>query len=249
MISIIRGRAGKMLKRKLEEIGSALYRTLCFPFIRMGIEIKTKSIMKQGSYINKGTVLEGRNYIGKDVRLSHVRVGYGSVVNGGSDLANTIVGKYASVGAHVVTSEGSHPVDGKHVALHTAFYSTKKTHGYSYAVKDTYDEMKYIDRDKGISVIIGNDVWIGNYVNILEGVTIGDGAAIATGSLITKDVEPYGIYAGVPAKKLRLRFTDDQIDRLERIRWWDKSEEEIRSMVEKGYFDDITASPWVEADR
>lgn len=236
-----------MIKRKLEEAGSIIYRNICYPIIRIGIELKTRSIMKPGSYINKGSVLEGRNYIGKDVRLSNVRVGYGSVVNSNCDLANAVIGKYASVGANVYTAEGSHPLDGRHVALHTAFYSTRKTHGYSYAIEDTYDEMKYADPEAGISVIIGNDVWIGNHVSILEGVTIGDGAVVATGSVVIKDLEAYGVYAGVPAKKIKSRFPEDKVEALLKYKWWDLSEDEIRRMVKAGSFDDIKDFPLREA--
>ena len=139
----------RMIKRKAAEIGSALYRNICYPFVRMGIEKKTHSIMKQSSYLNKGSVLEGKNYIGKDAVLSNVRVGFGSMVNSGSDLSDTVIGKYTSLGARVSTALGSHPVDGKHAALHTAFYSTKNIHGYSYALRDTYVCEKYIGDENG----------------------------------------------------------------------------------------------------
>jgi acetyltransferase-like isoleucine patch superfamily enzyme len=228
-----------MIKRKLEEIGSIIYRHIFYPFVRMAIEIRTNSIMKQGSYLNKGSVLAGKNYIGKNVQLSNVKVGYGSVVNNYSDLTNAIVGKYCSVGVRVVTSEGSHPVDGKHVALHTAFYNTKRVHGFSYTKKDTFSDMKYIDREAGVQVIIGNDVWIGNNVNIFDGVTIGDGAAIASGAVVTKDVEPYAIYGGLPAKLIRFRFPQETIDRLLKDPWWDKPEAEIEKRAAAGDFDDV----------
>ncbi len=230
-----------MFKRKIEEISSAIYRRIFYPFVRMAIEIRTKSIMKQGSYLNKGSVLEGRNYIGRDVRLSNVRVGFGSVVNNDSNLSNTSVGRYTSVGSRVTTELGSHPVDGKHVALHQAFYLRAAAHGYSYTESDTYDEMKYIDIRDHIQVVIGNDVWIGNNVSIIEGVTIGDGAVIAAGAVVTKDVEAYGIYAGVPAKKIRSRFTDEQTEGLKRARWWDMNEDELKRMTKEGLFDDVEA--------
>ena len=228
-----------MLKRKLREIGSILYRHICYPFIRMGLELKTRSVMEQGSYLNKGSVLEGRNYIGKDTRLSNVRVGYGSVVNRECDLANTVIGRYCSVGSRIITELGSHPLDGKHVATHTAFYSTAAVHGYTYAKKDSYTDEKYIDETKHIQVVIGNDVWIGNDVIIVEGVTIGDGAAIAAGSVIVGDVEPYGIYGGVPAKKIKSRFPDETVKDLLMSKWWDKNEDEIKSLVQSGSFDDV----------
>ena len=69
---------------------------------------------------------------------------------------------------------------------------------------------------------IGNDVWIGLNATILDGVTIGDGAIVAAGAVVTKDVPPYAVVAGVPAKIIKYRFTESQIDFLLKFRWWEK---------------------------
>ena len=69
---------------------------------------------------------------------------------------------------------------------------------------------------------IGNDVWIGNNVTILSGVDIGDGAVIAAVAVVTKDVPPFAIVGGVPAKILKYRFSDELIKELEQLKWWDK---------------------------
>ena len=73
--------------------------------------------------------------------------------------------------------------------------------------------------------IIGNDVWIGFGATILNGVTVGDGAVISAGSVVTSDVEPYAIVGGVPAKTIKKRFSEDIIDELIRIKWWEYSPE------------------------
>ncbi len=78
-------------------------------------------------------------------------------------------------------------------------------------------------------VNIGSDVWIGTHVIILSGVTIGHGAVIATGAVVTKDVPPYTLAGGVPAKIIRKRFTEDQITSLLCIRWWEWDEEKIKT--------------------
>lgn len=76
-------------------------------------------------------------------------------------------------------------------------------------------------------IIIGNDVWIGYEAVIMAGVTIGDGAINGTRAVVTKDVPPYTIVGGVPAKPIRKRFSDDVIERLLKLKWWDLPPEEI----------------------
>ena len=80
-------------------------------------------------------------------------------------------------------------------------------------------------------VIIGNDVWIGTDAIIMSGVTIGDGAVIGARSLVIKDVPPYTIYAGSPARFIRKRFDDETIRRLMEIKYWDWTEEKIEQML------------------
>jgi serine acetyltransferase len=78
---------------------------------------------------------------------------------------------------------------------------------------------------------IGNDVWLSHGVTIMSGVTIGDGAVVAANSHVVKDVEPYSIVGGNPAKVLKKRFTDEQIQRLLEIKWWDWTEEKINKAL------------------
>jgi chloramphenicol O-acetyltransferase type B len=85
-------------------------------------------------------------------------------------------------------------------------------------------------RSKG-DVVIGNDVWIGAGAIIMSGVAIGDGAVVAARAVVTKDVAPYAMVAGNPARAIRKRFDDDTIRRLLRIRWWDWDEERIRRLT------------------
>ena len=81
-------------------------------------------------------------------------------------------------------------------------------------------------------IVVGNDVWIGYEAVILAGVTIGDGAVIGTRAVVTKDVPPYTIVGGVPAKEIRKRFSDDRISRLLALRWWDWPIEKIRQNLQ-----------------
>ncbi len=76
---------------------------------------------------------------------------------------------------------------------------------------------------------IGNDVWIGKDVSIFGGVTIGNGCIIGAKALVNKDCVPYGIYGGIPAKLIRLRFSEDVIEQLLDLKWWDWSTEKLRA--------------------
>lgn len=84
-------------------------------------------------------------------------------------------------------------------------------------------------------VVIGNDVWIGAYVSILPGVNIGDGAVIAAGAVVTKDVKPYAIVGGVPAKVIRYRFSSKAIDTFLDVKWWNWPHEKIEEHLELFY--------------
>ena len=91
-------------------------------------------------------------------------------------------------------------------------------------------------------ILIGNDVWIGFEAVILSGVTIGDGAIIGTRAVVTKDIPPYTIVGGVPAKPIRKRFSDDVVSRLLKLQWWDWPEDRIKrniASIQSGRIDDL----------
>jgi serine acetyltransferase len=88
-------------------------------------------------------------------------------------------------------------------------------------------------------IIIENDVWIGATATIMSGVKISNGAVIGAGSVVTKDVPPYAIVAGNPAKVVKYRFTEEQIEKLLSIAWWDWEEIKIRDNAMKMWSDDI----------
>ena len=99
------------------------------------------------------------------------------------------------------------------------FFSPLKQNGKTFCKKSKFKEFLTVDNRY---VIIGNDVWIGEGVTIKGGIKIGDGAIIAMNSCVTKDVPPYAIVGGVPAKIIRYRFTDEQIRLLLDFQWWNK---------------------------
>lgn len=97
-----------------------------------------------------------------------------------------------------------------------------------------------IERTKG-GIEIGNDVWIGHNATILSGVKIGNGAILGTGCIVTKDVEPYSIVSGIPARKIKMRFNEEIIKYLQEIQWWNWSENKIK-MNEKFFYQNLNLS-------
>ena len=214
---------GKFIKRKLGNIGSGIYRSLIFSFVKMRRERKHDSIIGKRAYLSKGCILGGRNYIGNDADLTHVSIGYSTYIGPGSNISNTVIGKYSCI-AGLETAIGRHPVKGENVSVHPAFYSSTAQYGYTYVKDSSFEEVKFTDKERGFNISIGNDVWIGRGTMIVDGVTIGDGAVVGAGSLVLSDVEPYAIYAGTPAKKTGDRFDEDTKKKLLDLRWWDKDE-------------------------
>lgn len=133
-----------------------------------------------------------------------------------ADKKNVIIGKYCSLANGVCIGVGNHP------------YKVLTTHPFTYLDNDIQlygnmpvAESNRLKRPEPAKTIIGNDVWIGHNAVVIGGVTVGDGAVIGAGAVVTKDVPPYAIVGGVPAKIIKYRFPQEIIDQLLEIRWWD----------------------------
>ena len=129
------------------------------------------------------------------------------------------IGKFCSVscGAKFLFTSGNHSLRSLSTYTFPIFYEQWGLDPKN--IRDAWD-------NKG-DIVIGNDVWIGYEAVILSGVTVGDGAVIGTRAVVTKDVPPYTIVGGVPARPIRRRFDPQTIARLEELRWWDWEEERI----------------------
>ncbi len=178
------------------------------------------------------TQFGGCNRIGKNSFFAG-EMGFGSYIGENCNVFGKI-GKYTSVSSDVKTAIGSHPTK-DFVSMHPAFFSKTKQAGFTYVEKDVFDEMVYADGKN--YVVIGNDAWIGQGATILAGVTIGDGAVVAAGAVVAKDVEPYSIVGGVPAKEIRKRFSEEEIKYLLELKWWDKPQKWLKENA--GKFTDI----------
>jgi phosphonate metabolism protein (transferase hexapeptide repeat family) len=142
---------------------------------------------------------------------------YAYVVND-SDIIYTDVGKFCSIAAHTRINPGNHPLE--RVALSHFTYRSS-----SYGLGP--DDASFFDWRRGFRCVMGNDVWIGHGAVILPGVKLGNGAAVGAGAVVSRDVPPFAIVVGVPAKIVRYRFAPEIVAALERIAWWDWPHEQL----------------------
>jgi hypothetical protein len=122
------------------------------------------------------------------------------------------IGKFCSIASHVRINPGNHPI--WRVTSHHMTYRRR-----SYGLGE--DDAEFFEWRRSHPVTIGHDVWIGHGAIIMPGVTVGNGASIGSSAVVTKDVAPYSIVAGVPARPLRERFDREVWQRIERAAWWD----------------------------
>ena len=166
--------------------------------------------------------------------LMTVEIGDYSFVANDTQIARTRIGKFCSIGSNVKCGLGRHPTR-DFVSTHPVFYSKRRQNGVTFADRDYFEEFGQID--------IGNDVWIGDNAIILDGVKISDGAIIAAGAVVSKDIPPYAIVGGVPAKLIRYRFSKKDIEFLLKYKWWNKDTGYLKKNADKfreiGKFKDL----------
>ncbi|MBC8100919.1 MAG: acetyltransferase [Armatimonadetes bacterium] len=153
-----------------------------------------------------------------------------SYTAGDADIIYASVGKFCSIASHVRINPGNHPM--QRVTQHHMTYR-RKQYGFG-----DHDDDAFFDWRRAHACTVGHDVWLGHGAIIMPGVSIGTGAVVGSGAVVTKDVPPYMIVGGVPAKPIRQRFDDATSSALLSIAWWDWTHEQLAAR-----FDDLLDTP------
>lgn len=208
------------LKRLI--VSSTLFSNLILRIYSFYLSFKKDLTLGKNVKIGLSALLEGSNYFGDYATFTSSQIGFASYISENSFFQKTKIGRYTSIGPNVRCVFGKHPSN-TFVSTHPSFFSTRKQVGFSFTDKQLFKEFaEPAVPDTEYTIAIGNDVWIGANVAILDGVTIGDGAIVAANALVNKDIEPYTIYGGVPAKAIKKRFDQTEIDFLMKLEWWNK---------------------------
>lgn len=163
----------------------------------------------------QNVIFEGKNAVPDRCNFSgNINIGYATTLGYNNLLSGNIsIGKYCQLGVDIALHATNHPM---------SYMST-------YINKNLFlGELKQLKEQN--KIVIGNDVWIGHGVLIVGNITVGNGAILAAGAVVTKDVLPYTIVGGVPAKFIKKRFSDSIIQEIEDLKWWDLTETELEKI-------------------
>lgn len=175
------------------------------------------------AYWDSNSTVSSKSYLAQGVKVCNSSIGDYSRVRQLTTIHDCSIGKYTCISKNVRIGLGGHPLN--LMSINSVFYSHQKNELRG-------DWVRKIEFSEHSETEIGNDVWIGESVTIVGGVKIGDGAVIGTKALVTKDIPPYAVVGGVPAKIIKYRFKPETIEKLLDIKWWDLPESEIEQKLE-----------------
>jgi len=190
------------------------------------LEFKNRKIKIKIGYLSsaKQTSFSMYNTLYENVLLDNVSLGSFTYVSNNTVIKNSKIGSFCSIGQNCSIGIGKHPTK-DFISTHPIFFSSLKQSQITFCEQTIFKEFE--------EIIIENDVWIGANVIILDGVKISNGSVIAAGSIVTKDVPPYAIVGGVPAKVIKFRFSELEILKLLELKWWNLSIEQLRKISPK----------------
>ena len=193
---------------------------LILAFVWLHIKWRGKLQFGIFSTIGRHSTFEGANKIYPHTQFWG-SMGYGSYIGYHCNVIANI-GRFCSIADHVRTNVGVHPITSPFATTSPMYFSILKQNGYTFANRIKFDEIKEPST-------IGNDVWIGENVFFAGGLKIDDGAVVLAGAVVTKDVPPYAVVGGVPAKVIKYRYDEDTIRFLLALKWWNMDVEWLRS--------------------
>jgi acetyltransferase-like isoleucine patch superfamily enzyme len=167
------------------------------------------------AYWDRKSIFSKDSEIRHFAKMKNSSVGKYSRLNPDCKLANTSVGNFTAIGRNTTCGLGRHPLN--FISTQNIFYKKNK-------MNNRWVMPIHLP---SLPITIGNDVWIGVEALVLDGVTIGDGAVIGARSVVTKDIPPYAIAVGSPAKIIKYRFDPEVIERLLEINWWNFTDAEL----------------------
>lgn len=169
---------------------------------------------------------EGMNMVGPHTDFFG-SLGYGSYIGGGG-MVSAEVGRFTSIGPNCRYINATHAYKAPFATTCPLFFSKSNGNnpqGKTFATEQMIEEFKFYDKARELVNKIGNDCWFGSNVTLIGGVEIHDGAVVLANAVVTKDVPPYAIVGGVPAKVIGYRYDDETIQFLQKTKWWNNQPE------------------------
>ena len=171
--------------------------------------------------------------INRDAKIVNSKIGRYSYIGGGSWVVGSDIGSFCSIACNTYIGLAGHTID----LLSTSPIFTEPNNGTGHSWVKTH-----VHAFKNKRTVVGSDVWIGYGAKIISGVSIGHGAVIAAGAVVTKDVPPYAVVGGVPAKIIRFRFSEPIISELLNFNWWDLPDEKLKDSISIFHTADVDKS-------
>ena len=210
-------------------------------FIKGWFKHLTNKRISNFAFVSSTNKISPKASIYRLVKIKKSDVGDYSYINSGCDITNTSIGRFCSIADNCRIGTASHTMS--NISSSPIF-----------TLRDNATKSAWIDKNlhhnnEVKKVNIGNDVWIATHVIIKDGITIGDGAIIGAGAVVVKDVPPYAVAGGVPAKVIKYRFDQPIIDKLLELQWWNAPEEKLKESISFFQTEEITIEKLEELER